>query len=273
MAVLFAGIADANPVMSKKMKDCMVNHLQNVGFLDSSSEKVEPSRYCQLVVDEFQKACIDYSREKFVDFAKNSKKIIECTIKILKERHVCNYFMEAAVYENDLISGLTDEIKKKKIADNHKDVMNILSNIEYLCKVEKFNNLFDEFTKEDEDGKEDLPLDYCTKNYVIKNNLVDPVLYRINPNPKNIDVTNIDCDSKDSFSKLILNLIMDEFIKDENISEAECAKEKYQENNFMNQTILITVLKDLNLNDQQLAEFRNTYLEMGTKINDDLTKC
>lgn len=268
VAVLIAGVADATP--NREAMQCFTKHLQNKGLLDSSSSKVELSSFCQDIMKMTENAIYDGISEK-LQIKNSATDENECIIENLKSTRYTDYFLRGKVYESDNVASTND--LKKKITDNSKIHENInLRAIVRCTKGKTFNRVFNILYSGNSEKESDLENAYCTKKFVVDNNLVDPI-YKFNLNPKNIDVTDIDCDTKITIIRKGSGGIINMLVSSDDEEVLGCAKQIYDANNFVEECIVVSVLEYLNLNDQQLAEFRNKYVDLMTKIDVESVKC
>ena len=268
MTVLLASFADANS--NRATSQCLTKHLKNMGMLDSSSSNQELSSFCQEFIEVTQNTIYNEIGEQLRDKTgqTNDK---ECIINKLRAVRYGDYIIREMEYES--YKSKSSNEMKKKITDNFNIHKNLSVRAVVRCAGDiQFNHLFNALYVEDPEEKEDLVIDYCTKNYVVKKNLVDPI-YKINVNKKNIDVTDIDCSPIESGIKLGAENIISDLIASDEFPAVKCATQKYHAHNFVDESIVVTILRELNLNDVQLAVFRNKYIDMMTTINVDYLKC
>lgn len=257
VAIFLAGFADANTY--SEVLQCYTKHLQNIGMLDSNSSKDELSSLCEFFLKVFENTFNDEIDEILRDT--NIEKLDkECYIDYLKYKRYSDYVLREKVYHERNESEI-------KITDNIDEYENINIRATVQCTSNEFKNLFNLLYLRNPNAKEDLEHEYCMTLYVVLKGLVDPkYLLNIIPN-LNLDTHIFDCYAKGRYIRQGLNGLISTLIKKD--SNKECATQLYDAYDFVRQSILVTVFRHFNPNDEQLAEFRNKYLDMMTTISID----
>ena len=116
--------------------------------------------------------------------------------------------------------------------------------------------------------------EYCVKKYLIKNNLIDTVLYHIDPNPHNINATGLNCEamirkSNDDIYEQ-LGFVYLENMNLGNIEKVECALEKFREADYFDLMMKIMALTTIDITEEQRINERDSFIRVLTKIAEEI---
>lgn len=123
----------------------------------------------------------------------------------------------------------------------------------------------------------DFEEEYCVKKYLIKNNLIDAVLYNVDPNPHNINVTGLNCEEmiKKSNEEIYEQLAL-VYIEKPNlgkIEKVECAVEKFREADYFDLMMKITALTTVDITNEQKINERENFVRILSKISSSISAC
>jgi hypothetical protein len=194
IAVLFLAV-ESRPVTEHTKLNCFIKHLKSMGNLNAD--------YPEFVVTESpgaQANCteiVEETRQNFYDQeAKSTYEI--CLINELKSRNAQDEAMKSVVFLSSDV--LTKEEIARKIEDlleNMKilsyESMNVCDSGAELVKT-MVDSVFNKKSDSSEKSESDLKFDYCRRKYVLDKNLIDTNQHNITLNPKNLDVSEVNCE-------------------------------------------------------------------------------
>lgn len=255
--------------------NCYSDYLKRHGLLEGDF-KTEPfngeSYLCEAVLSTTVEGIYKSLREEFTKMT-DFKDAAECIVETLKRAKWSDLDIKEQVIETS--SSLSDKEKEEKIRIL-KNIQNRISNEAIVtCMGEKeFGELFDQIFSKDE--QEDYVGDYCARRYAIDNNLLDPVLYHVIPNPNKIITSDIDCNiiNQHHLAQAELEL-RQHLLKDigEDVEKADCLIKKYHDNHYFNKTLAIALLGELNITEEQRMVERDRFIRSMEKITKELAEC
>jgi len=171
--------------------------------------------------------------------------------------------------------------KFRRIKSSVDTVLEFIQNSVALCKGEidlneEFDALF-EAQKKAVKNVTDYEEEYCIKKYLIKNNLVDTVLYKVEPNPHSINTTGLNCESlikksnDDIYEKLSFAYLDNSHLGD--LEKLECALEKFREADYFDLMMKITALTTLDITSEQRINERENFTAVLKKISKNISTC
>lgn len=273
---------DSHAVFDQSKINCFIRHLKSVGKLEQSFPTYNDDDHianCNDNLEEFpQVACKNESASFFkeTDFKNYSK----CIMDNLKSKNWTNDFMLKVIYEES--ESLTEDVKTSKVKEIDASVAQTCHEVLTFCITEKyFGDIFDETFENDENissEKQDETENYCNRKYVVDNNLIDSTKYNVIFNPKNIDVSDVNCEQ---VVKKAID-VMDNEIEDalrnhrnfkNNEGKIQCALEKYRVENYITTRFKLVVLSELELNEGELAKERKNFIQFMNIIIQYIYKC
>lgn len=180
-----------------------------------------------------------------------------------------------------IMKTVTSELEK----NNTKNVLNttisgVLQNmkksIELCQREEEYGRKFDKIF---EQGKKLSNFEeYCIKKYLIKNNFIDIYQYDIDPNPRKINITGLNCEEMIRKSnEEIYEQLSETFISEKRFSSAtdenekiECAVDKFREADYFDLTLKITALATLAITTEQKLLERESFTKAFAKISSNI---
>lgn len=231
--------------------------------------------------------CIEI-RQKFISEVRREIRAKISDAEILPKHRNCIYekLTGSESFVNSLIkaaalehSGLSDQIGRLKSAVE--TVLEFVKSSVVYCEskssiIDQFDSLFDE-AKKAARNVTDYEEEYCVKKYLIKNNLIDSMLYDIVPNPHNINVTGLNCEAmiKSSNDEIYeqLGFVYLEKSSLGNIDKVECALEKFREADYFDLMMKITALTTVDITSEQKNNERENFVEILSKISSNILAC
>lgn len=124
---------------------------------------------------------------------------------------------------------------------------------------------------------EELREEYCQRVYVIEKKAIDSKVYKIDVNPKSVDVSNIDC-SKFLFelSEEFIVSLKDEFVgalKDPTVKSTRCMANAIRSGKYFDNLLKLWMLSELKITDEQRLAERNHFIHFLTNLYANIMKC
>ena len=118
--------------------------------------------------------------------------------------------------------------------------------------------------------------DYCTRKLVVDNKLIDTTKYNIILNPKNLDVSAVNCEQElekafKSFEVILMKMVKDD--DDLNDEKSQCILNKYREQHFGHKLIRLGVLSELEISDENKLEERIAYIQSMYDLVSTIKEC
>lgn len=162
-------------------------------------------------------------------------------------------------------------------ATEHEESL-ILPSAFTMCSTEiQLGEMFDKFIKEydqKEDTLEAKQTDYCLRNFVVDNKLIDTKFYSVNLNPDNIEL-NFDCTSimKDLFE--ILEQQIKEGFKTNGTTRKKfrCLTTAIKAQKTVEYQAKNLVMADIAMTEYQKHALPNEYIEKMKILHKEMTKC
>jgi hypothetical protein len=274
-------MAESKAIINYAQVNCYIKRLKIVEKLEADypefnvEDQIEScANYTKILEEEVYKKLALSVRHK-TDFGKYTK----CIMNDLRSRNWVDDIMKQAVY---LASDTLTDAEKTMMVDEIEDNVekSAVEAFNYCIFDKEFGEVFDEFFKTDDSSSEedeDPVTDYCARKYVIDKSLIDTALYNVILNPKNLDISAVNCEEnlKNTFKQIqdvILKTIKEEEDFRFDANQMECAMEKYRQGSFIDNFIVIAVLSELKLTDEQKRTERKRFIDsMGlttSKVND-----
>lgn len=254
---------------SSAKTNCYIKYLKSIGKLDENFEE-DSEGFNNDIACDFESLKQDIYRESALtirrktEFGKNTK----CIMSELRSKNWAETQMLDIVYAS-LDAESNANKYAEKIAESEAAGDKIGVNAFFYClAADEFGEMFDKFIEDNSSSsEEDDPVEeYCVRKYVVDNNLIDTTKYNLALNPKNIDVSNVNCDEiiaktfKD-FEKSITKTLIDDDDFDFNDTEAQCTLTKYREGNFGPKFMVAAILGELNLSAEGKAEEKKKFID------------
>lgn len=119
--------------------------------------------------------------------------------------------------------------------------------------------------------------EYCIKKYLVKNKLVDTVMYDVDLNPSHINVTGLNCEAMiKKFNDEIYDELGFAYLETSNlgsIEKVECALEKFREADYFDLIMKITALTSANITAEQRSNERENFIRILISISSNIAAC
>lgn len=253
-----------------KVKDCYADRLKMKGFLEANATTgLFDNETCTMQLTTLRRDLMKNIREENEDDA-------NCTEAKLNQTNFFHQNVKKVFYE--MSTELSDIIREQKIKESTAVSSKILQGAIDQCRTSRvFGELFDViFENSDKDIVALTPQDeYCAIKYAVDHHLLDTNVYKVFPNPKNINLQSVNCTNS---AARILGPFTNKFsetlnagVKDEKV--AACRLQKAVILKAVDSTLAVSLLKDLKISrDQQISE-RRKFIEKIRNINDNLKSC
>lgn len=259
-------------------RNCAVDYLKRHDLFESNhySPPINNTETCNLQIKEvFEKF---YG--KIVDEFKSDEDLTEkanCIVDHLKTMRSAELSLKRTIFENSNIS----KRKRKKIVKSIEGQLK--GNSEHailICfKDTEIGDMFDEIKNTHADDEKENH-DYCTRKYVLENNLVDLETFKIELNPKQLNQTTIEsisCEEVIAELKKTIEGSMYESFKgtSKHISrrQGKCLKKKLKRSGFFGNYIKIAVLIQNQWTPAQTAIERVKFIDSISGLMTDALSC
>lgn len=203
-----------------------------------------------------------------------------CISKNLKTNEAFNLIMQKAV-----IIMTESLVSEQKLNEFQAKVSNATARLTKVavetCKGRtRMSRLFDQIYKfadqaeAETEGKVETIEDYCSRKYVIDNKLINLNIYKVIPNPANLDIDNVNCE--DYTENLFKNLNSLQLLFLGNPERAKnqmqkCLFARFSEIHLNNRMMGIFMLQELKINDAQKKLERDKFADEVNKLT--IAKC
>lgn len=248
----------------------METDLDSEGHVESQAEKC--AQYAEtLEKDVYEKTEEVLLQTRWADSA-------PCIINELKSSNFTDIHMKQAVVSaSELLTDFGRKVRTDEIQENFEKVFSTATN--YCIYGKEFVEVFDEIFKKGDSSSEegeDPVGDYCTRKYVIDKNLIDTSVYKIILNPKNLDISTINCEEslKTSF-KYVQDMILKTIKEEDKLDEkkVKCAIDLFRQENFNNNFAMIGVMSELNLTDEQKKAEKKRFIDFMGLTMSKVSEC
>lgn len=268
------------PSESHPTFNCLAAYAKTKGISDPAFDTVK--------YDSTNENCVQL-RHKFIsDIRKEIRTKIAADPGILPKYSNCIFekLTGSEPFVNSIIKAAALEFSDAPDKDGKRSrtvdtAFDYISSSAVSCKSEA--DLADEFDALFESEKKvvknlaDFEEEYCVKKYLIKNNLVDTVLYNIDPNPHTINTTKLNCEEmiKKSNDDIYdqLGMVYLENTGPVNTEKVECALEKFREADYFDLMMKIRALTSVDITPAQRINERENFVRILSKISSSISSC
>lgn len=127
-----------------------------------------------------------------------------------------------------------------------------------------FTNIQEGVVQWDRSGEEE----YCTRRYLVDQNLLNPLFYDFRENPKNVRVENLHCDP---IVASVIDRIYGEIRESKKFSD--CYLNVYRRNNYAGLLLKAEVLSKLSLSKSDKSREKQDFINSIVKITYDTQEC
>ena len=253
-----------------KVKNCYADRLKLKGLLQANATTgLFDNETCSMQLTALRTDLLKNIREENEDDA-------DCAEAKLNQTNFFHQNVKKVFYE--MSTELSDIIREENIKESTALSSKILQSAIDQCRTPRvFGELFDViFENSDKDIAALSPQDeYCAIKYAVDQHLLDTNVYKVFPNPKNINLQSVNCtNSKSRILKPFNNKLsqtLNAGVKDEKM--AACRLQKAELLNAVDLTLAVSLLKDLQISrDQQISE-RRKFIDRIRTINENLKSC
>lgn len=201
-----------------------------------------------------------------------------CLIENFKKSQTAELLMKIFVYEN---AKMSKRKLRKALRALEYALEKRLEAAKKLCTANKvFGDMFDATyanANSTDSSEEDEPEeDYCERKYMVDNNFIHS-RYHVNLNPKNVNVSNLNCDEivKDSINDAVDELL-EEFPNDSpNRSKRmrKCLSKAYRDGHYFENIARAVMLGEIGISETDKAEERRKFIDNMKQLYEDILKC
>ncbi|CAO1347423.1 unnamed protein product [Diamesa tonsa] len=253
-----------------KVKNCYADRLKVKGLLEANvTTGLFDNETCSMQLAALRSDLMKNIREENGDDA-------SCAEAKLDQTNFFHQNVKKVFYEKS--TELSDIIREEKIKESTAVSSKILQGAIDQCRTPRvFAELFDViFENSDKDIAALTPQDeYCAIKYAVDKHLLDTNVYKVFPNPKNINLKSVNC--TDTKSRILepfnnkLSQTLNAGIKDEKL--AACRLQKAELLEAVDLTLAISLLKDLRISMDQKTSERRKFIDRIRIINENLKSC
>lgn len=266
-------------ISSRQAFQCLAAYAKTKGITDPAFDTID--------YDSSKEECIQLRHRFISDVRKEIRtKINEAEIQPKYSACIYEKLTGSDSFVNSIIKSAAleysgEKMQIGKLRSTVDTVLDYIKSSVVACKSdadfgEEFDRLFEQ-VKGTEKNETDLEEEYCVKKYLIKNNLIDTVLYNIDPNPHNINVTGLNCEGMiKKFNDDIYNEIGFAYIESSelyHIEKVECALEKFREADYFDLMMKISILTTVDVTPIQKLDERENYIRILKKISSNIAGC
>lgn len=134
---------------------------------------------------------------------------------------------------------------------------------------DKFGKTFDAMMRHEDGAEEPSPIQkYCSKKYLVDNNLIDTNVYKFELNPDHLDVVEVDCGQFVKEALKIYRKKLAEKLRGLGLNnvQVDCALKKFQNLKYYNKGLVFKVLSDLNITEAQKARERKNFIALMKEL-------
>ncbi|CAO1342418.1 unnamed protein product [Diamesa tonsa] len=263
-------LIDCKATFSDVNRGCIVAHLRNRNILGRALQGELAAPNCRETVSELVDSIYANVSKQIQNEDSTNTRTAECYLNLLQRYDVADVLLKESLFNE----GTPQSIELKKV------VAKMTENAENLCTDVGINNIFSNFEhimKENcfEEDWKDLEMRYCFRKHIAGIKILD---CEVALNSDNIDVSNIDCDSKmEDFSRKSRvdyrkKLVLDPSLSG-NFGKINCAMKVNEKAYFYDRHLAISMLKEQNPTDEEIEESRNSYFDMMSDITTNRMSC
>jgi len=263
------------PEPEKEKLNCAIKYLKGVNQLDANFPEYPATGNAIDVCENYLKDSIAESYDSTASRLRKDDEMrpyMDCTMGKLRADEWSDLFLKRAVYKSAV--DLNIENRQAKVDELKQALIEKTADTLKNCIYEKkFGKIFDKMIKNDSSSssssdEDDLETDYCARKHVTDNNFIDPS-YNLVLNPKNIDVTVVNCTPilQKAINKFEQILIKD--YREEGLSEAkiDCIVEIHRQEHVTEQFLRSYLVKEIEITDEQKATERTNFVKLMTNLS------
>lgn len=159
--------------------------------------------------------------------------------------------------------------KKSKVESIEFQAKEIVDNAIIECKGhDEYGRFFDMYyEKHETEVPENVIIDYCTRDHLVKNGALDPTKLRgFKVNPKSLDTSGIICAGE-------MQNLMKKMKTDTEKATNVCIKDVFYSNGYFDMILKIEILATLALNEQEKLTERNKFIGSMIELTKKIKTC
>lgn len=261
-------LATGAPMDSDDTENCVENYLKKLELIGSEfGDDQGVTSGCNFVIPVIKKEIYKKLESELAKKGENEHR--ECFMKKLEERDFASTLLALSVYQDT--TKVSEDLKNEKLEEFAKIMKGqmILSSTD--CKLEhQLNEMFEELVEGSSESDESTPeVEYCTRKYVIDNELLDPV-YKLQLNPDGIDTASVNCDElfptiREQAEEALVESFLDSGNSGESVfneTTTACAVNVIKGENFIDRLLPFSFLHEVELSDTAKENERNKFIQV-----------
>lgn len=250
-------------------RGCIVGYLKNKQILGRAMQNEVATPNCREIVSEL-KDSIYANISKHIQSDSEDTKNAACFLNLLERYDVGDVILKESLFQE----GTSQSVELRKVIEK------MTQNAENLCTNVGVNNIFSNFEyimKENcfAEDWENLELRYCFRKHISTIKILDCKVYL---NQDKIDVSNINCEpmmeafkikSRADYRK---KLALESSLAG-NFGKIQCAMDVNEKAYFYDRHLAISMLKEQNPTEDEIALAKESYLTMMTEITTNRMTC
>lgn len=266
--------------------DCMSNYLRTQKLLERSHH-FRRNKENKITTNGTQcDVQIAFYRNTFYTEMENDLKEDEdlapqadCLVENLRKSDLAEFSMKRLVYEN------SRKMSKRKLKKALKAIDYAIEKrtetAVTLCTSDKvFGDMFDatyaNANTTDSSEEETPEEDYCERKYMVDNNFINPA-YHVSLNPKNVNVSNLNCDEivEHSITEAV-NELRGEFedeLERPSKRTLKCVTKAIRTGHYFESIARIVMLGEIGISDTDKAEERKKFIDGMKQLYENVLKC
>lgn len=190
-----------------------------------------------------------------------------CVMDGLKEKQWFEDVLLESVYKASETLTKSQKNRKAMLAEVYAGMK--LNEVSEFCKIKKnLEGIFDEMINDKSEGDERIE-DYCLRKYAVDKNLIDTSKINLTLNPRNANVSALNCEEENARSFKKFEEQMVEVTKKVEVNlEAKCVREKFHKPNYIDEFIKVLILSEIKLTEKQKEEAKNYFVKKFGDIDE-----
>lgn len=279
--VSLVSLINARSFEGRGSDSCIADYLTSKHLIKGNlGSGLPPNQLCLAIVEVTKSNILNGVRDQLLSDL-SMRDDTKCILNHLRKSDFGDNLLVAYVYEGQS----QGEDKQSRLDQAEARIKKTTFDSFMVCQAEKkFSKLFDELFSEDSTEEELEPEDdYCFRKHIKDKNLITIEGLHINLNPKNLNVSSIDCDAilpkamRNAESELV-KAITEESSSEETSDKASndettCVLAVVKENKFINQMLPYDYAMEMTLSPEQKEILRGHFVALMTKVAERTSKC
>lgn len=277
-------LIDARSLEGRETDTCVADYLKSRKLVGNEFGSENPVNLLCSVIVQITKQRIMKNIEERIFEDENMRNETDCMIELMQRGKFADDMLVIYFYET-LDIAASPKIQEKIKEAQHKGHEMTFNSFISCGAEEKFGKAFEELfndqssSEEETDDKED----YCIRKHVLDNNLINKNHLKLEVNPKNLDISEIDCnvlyqkalkEAEDELVKAFMDNSSEENdSSEENPNAAICLLEVVRKGNFIDKMLKFDYVKEFNLTPEIKSKLRIEFIDLMTKISLKTVQC